>query len=44
MDLEQIVVLAFCAVAIAPLVWIERRSRKQAASAQQQSGGNAQEK
>jgi Flp pilus assembly protein TadB len=28
LDLEQIVVLTFCAVAVAPLIWIERRSRR----------------
>lgn len=33
MDMEQVVVLAFCAVALSPLIWVERRSRKQRRSA-----------
>jgi hypothetical protein len=33
LDLEQIVVLAVTAVAVSPLIWIERRSRRNRAAA-----------
>jgi hypothetical protein len=33
LDLEQIVVLAVTAVAVAPLIWVERRSRRNRAAA-----------
>ena len=36
LDLEQIIVLAVVAVGVAPLIWVERRSRKNRKAAEQQ--------
>jgi hypothetical protein len=42
MDTEQIVVLAFSAIAVAPLIWVERRSRKnRKAEAEAKAAGSA---